>query len=78
MKTFHSGDKVKLTLEFEAELVCDSDEPIKEELLTDMVLSSKGFCDSQIVVGKLFSDTKDDHDTELLLNSLSVKIARVK
>jgi hypothetical protein len=73
-KLFKSGDTVTLTLTFEAELVCDSDDPIPEKALLDMIMNAKGFCDAQIVVGKILPDSKDDHDTELLFSTLSFDI----
>ena len=79
MKTFKHGDKVRVTMVFDGELVHDSDGPITEEQFISMIYNDDSYGLKSIVVGRLLSETNnDDHDTELLWKNTTVKVSKAR
>lgn len=75
MKTrqFKHGDKIKVILTLDAEVISNLD-GVTQEALCDMVLNDEAYGLKSIIVGKIDPECEEDHDTELLLNTTTVEI----
>lgn len=70
------GDKIKVVITLEAELITTLPSVTNDQLV-DLMFSDPAYGKKSIVVGCLNKDTKDDHDTEILLDTTQITIKKV-